>query len=361
MERSNANPALRLDVTVPDFVGGFGCAPACAWSIGTRTGRRSAPRPRRRVYSAALERTFAGSLPTQVVLGRFYNPAETYSGYWGRVLVRLGGRALGVGAVAGFEPDRWNEVPSTNVPKATVFSEWRLDGTAWDWQGDVSLHAAWPSDSLPEHTFAGLSQRLRTGPLRLSQDLQIDRDLSGAWKPSRISLRASLNLNAALSVRATALRRESYMPWRLDDVFAPQRDRLGVGLGVRARRAYGSFDVNEMRGPEETSQRAYSGFLSVPGPFGFLADGQRIALHRRGRHRHLPGSLGDVRCRQSSSPGRVSRLPFGLPGPRDALPLSGTVPGSAGGAGTARFDPPSIEVRRGPPPGSLQASLVRIF
>jgi len=145
--------------------------------------------------------------------------------------------------MVGFEPERWNERPSTDLPKATAFMDWRARGGGWRWQGNVSGHTIRPTNSMPTHTFVGSSQRLTVGPLFLSHDLQMDLDPTDSqWHLSRLRVRASLDLGANVAVRAGVARRESYIMGRLNSPFAPRNDRLEGGLAVRAGSTFLSAD-----------------------------------------------------------------------------------------------------------------------
>jgi thioredoxin reductase len=114
-----------------------------------------------------------------------HSPDESYSGFWDGLHLRYG-RESGLGVLVGFQPDLWNERPSTERPKASVVLDLARRGDAWRWSADVSAHQVRGAGLLPEHTFAGLSQSAAAGPLRLSQDLQVDRDpAAGGWRMSQ--------------------------------------------------------------------------------------------------------------------------------------------------------------------------------
>lgn len=240
--RTYATPSLRFDLTVPEAAAGF------TLRLSTRLAYRyssvdgSPPATSVRVYAAALERTFTAA-PVRMALGRFHSPAETYSGFWDGLFVRLGGRGVGVGALVGFEPDRWNERPSTELPKATVFLDAAARGRSWSWSADVSAHTVRPADSLATRTFFGASQRLRAGSVVLAHDLQLDRDPNGGGaRVSRLRLRSSLDLGGGVQIRAAASRRESFVMSRPDDPFGLRSDRLTVGGLVHSAGGFLSVD-----------------------------------------------------------------------------------------------------------------------
>ena len=247
IERTFATPALRVDVTVPGAVGGFTLHTSARVAYRYSSGDVVQPAGSARIYAASLERRFT-SAPLRVLLGRFHSPVETYSGYWDGVLLRVGRDALGVGAIVGFEPDQWNEGLSSELPKATVFVDGSARGPGWRWHGDVSAHTVRPADSLVAHTFVGATQRLTAGPLWLSHDVQADRHPDGgSWRVSRLNVRAGLEVATGVELRVGLARREAYLLLRPDDPFAPKRDRLDAGIGVRGGSGYLSADVDVSR------------------------------------------------------------------------------------------------------------------
>jgi hypothetical protein len=186
-----------------------------------------------RVYGLTLERDFT-DVPLRVVAGRFASPVERYSGYWDGALIRIGRRRFGVGAIVGFEPSLWNEKPSADLPKLTGFTDWEGRGSGWRWTGDVSAHTVRPRDGATDHTYLGLSQRILVGPLRLNQDVQVDRDpLDGGWRMSRLRVRASVDLGSNLDVRVGISRRERFLLGGMGNFFAPNSQRLDAGFAVR--------------------------------------------------------------------------------------------------------------------------------
>jgi len=250
--RSFATPALGLDARMPEAFRGFDFRTSLR--VAYRYSDRSIVQPATavRVRTASLRRAFT-SVPLELELGRFHSPVENYSGYWDGAMVRVGGPELGVGALVGFEPDRWNESASTEVPKASLFVNAGRDGPSWRWNGDLSVHSVQPrSDGATDHTFVGLSQRLTTRHLLLSQDLQVDRDpVSGGWRISDMRLRGVVPLSTDLDLRLGVARRERYLLWRPNDPFSPQRDRISGGLGYRIGRGYVGMDVS---GSESTGE-----------------------------------------------------------------------------------------------------------
>jgi hypothetical protein len=242
VQRTFATPVLRVDATVPEAIGGFTLRTSLRAAHRHASGSVIAPSTSVRVYAAHLERDFENA-PLRIAFGRFSNPVEAYSGYWDGLLVRVGGKGLGVGAIVGFEPERWNEKPSTERPKTTAFLDLDRRGRSWRWRGSVSAHTLRPTNDLPTHTYLGATQRLSLGGLTLSQRLQVDRDPSdGAWRISRLLVRGSVVLGGPVALRAGFSRRESYVLGGVQP-FAPRSDRMDAGLSIRGKGGFLSADV----------------------------------------------------------------------------------------------------------------------
>jgi hypothetical protein len=275
IDRTFATPAFRLDATVPGLMGGFRLRTSMRLAYRYSSEELIQPATSARVYAAALEREFT-TVPLRIALGRFHSPVESYSGFWDGALVRVGGN-VGVGAIVGFEPDRWNERPSTSLPKATVFLDGRGSGPGWRWAGDFSAHAVRPTDSLPDHTFFGASQRLSAGPLHLGHDVQVDRDLDGGrWRISRLRVDGSLDLGGGVQMRGAFSRRETWVQGASVAFFAPRRDRVDAGLALRGGGGYLALDGS--RGKDATGERSWGatgsfqiGGYSGPGLSGMVA------------------------------------------------------------------------------------------
>ncbi len=265
VDRTFATPALRFDVTVPDAVGGFELRTSARVAYRYAAQDASLLRPTSvRVYEAALDRRFT-SLPLRLTLGRFYSPAESYSGFWDGLMVRYGPESLGVGFLVGFQPDRWNETPSGELPKASVFVDTERRGRDWRWRADLSAHTVRPTTDLNGHTFLGLSQRIAAGPFRLSQDLQVDRDPDdGSWKVSELRMRSTVRLSPVVDLRVGVARDERYRLWTLSETFGPRRDRVDGGLGFRLGGAYLGLDASASR--QEDGRTSWGSTTSLSAP-----------------------------------------------------------------------------------------------
>ena len=268
VSRTFATPALRLDLRAPSAVAGFDLrlSSRTTYRYGTEPGFDHAWAPR--VYQFALERRFEG---VQLALGRFHSPGESFSGYWDGVSLRLGGAGLGVGALAGFQPDRWNQLPNAELPKATLFLDFDRQSGGTRWRGDVSAHMAWPTDGAPTHTFFGFGQRVSTDRLRISQEVQVDRDpFAGGLRLSRLTGQASVRVSRSVDLRAGVSRRQTYLIWAVapEDLFSSQRDRANLGVSLRGSRASASIDLGLNRDLSDQVTRSLTGFLSLPRLFG---------------------------------------------------------------------------------------------
>jgi hypothetical protein len=258
---TTANPALALDVTLPDVGAGFQLR--AGGRVSYRYHALGAPPTAVRVYTAALERNLPGSW-LQLSLGRFHSPDESYSGYWDGGRVRFG-RAFGLGVLAGLTPDLWNQSLSLDRPRVTMVLDGSARGARWRWSGDASIHRIWSrSGPEPTHTFVGVSQSLSAGPLRLGHDVQLDQDpVDRGWRLSRLGARASLGLGGGAELRGSFTRRASYLDVATPPFFSDRRDRVAVGVLLPFGPARVAADVSRSRDPRGDAT-SYTGSLWLP-------------------------------------------------------------------------------------------------
>jgi len=260
---------VRVGLTAPDAVAGFRIR--TRFRVEHRYSDRDLIQPRTaaRIYEAALDRQFT-SIPMRVELGRFHSSAESYSGYWDGLGLRVGDRSFAVGALAGFQPDRWNQNPAADRPKASVYVAGERSSDEWRWQGDLSAHLVLGPDSLPDHRFLGLSQRIRTGRIRINQDLQVDQDQTdGGVRISRLRVRGSLNLPAGLEATLGVSSHRGYSEWRSENIFGSRRDQAMAGLSYRGGRGPATavgLTVTRSRLELGSDAMGYSGFTRLPLP-----------------------------------------------------------------------------------------------
>jgi hypothetical protein len=261
VDRTFATPSFRFDATVPRALAGFQLRTSVRLAYRYSSEDLIRPAASTRVYAATLERVFT-AVPMRVALGRFHSPVESYSGFWDGALLRVG-RDVGVGTIVGFEPDRWNERPSFTSPKATVFVDASARGSGWRWAGDLSAHALRPTDSLPEHTFFGASQRVSVGPLRVGHDLQLDREEGGGWRVSRVRVNGSLEVGAGFQVRGGFARRETWISGLTEAFFAPRGERVDAGLSLRGPAGFISVDGSRVSDRSGRHSRGITGSFSL--------------------------------------------------------------------------------------------------
>lgn len=268
VERRFATPSISLRLTATQLPGGFTFE-----TTGRATYRYSDPEIVQpdlsvRVYQLSVAKEFDHA-PIQFRLGRFYNPYELYSGYWDGALLRVGGRGFGVGVVAGFQPDRANEGPSTDLPKYTAFADYAVGRGAVRYSGDLSFHQVKPKGEYLDHTFAGWSQALRVGGFRLTSDLQVDRDPElSEWKVTRARVTGAIPVARGFTLSGRYAHDRPYFLFRTSDFLPFARDQVGGGFDW--------FGGNASLRADVTANRFDDGgwSMSYGGSFGF----QRTAV-----------------------------------------------------------------------------------
>jgi hypothetical protein len=277
VSRTLATPALRLNATVSDLFAGFslraGGRVSYRYTSGPAFGRPTTVR----VHDLDLERRF-DRVPLQLTVGRFFSPAESFSGYWDGVATRVGSASFGGGLLLGFEPDRWSRSPSLDLPKATGFVDYRLGRGRMRWEGDVSVHLVAPRlEGWSDHLFFGLGQRVTLGPLRLRAEIQADREpTGGGFRVGEAVAQATVALAPAVSLRVGGARRERFTVSGAADPFGPRRDRLGGGLSVRAGRLSASADYALNRYEGGRDRNTWSGALAISGVPGLPTGSWRL-------------------------------------------------------------------------------------
>ena len=266
VSRTLATPALRLDATVTDLFGGFTLRTRGRVSYRYTSGPDFGRPTTVRIHDLSLERRFTG-VPLRLTLGRFFSPAESFSGYWDGVAARVGGPSFGGGLLLGFEPDRWSRAPSLDLPKATGFLDFRLGQGRMRWDGDLSVHLVAPRlEGWQDHLFVGLGQRLTLGPLRLRAEVQADREPEGGGvRIGEAVAQATVAVSPAVVLRAGGARRERYTLSGADDPFGPRRDRIGGGVSLRFGRVGVSADHALNRYAGGRDRTTWSGAVSVRG------------------------------------------------------------------------------------------------
>jgi hypothetical protein len=285
VERRFASPSMSLRLVATQLPGGLTFE-----TTGRATYRYSDPEIVQpdlsvRVYQVSIAKEFDNA-PIQFRLGRFYNPYELYSGYWDGALLRVGGRGFGVGVVAGFQPDRANEGPSTDLPKYTAFADYAVGRRTVRYTGDLSFHQVRPKGAYLDHTFAGWSQALRVGGFRLASDLQVDRDPElSEWKLTRARVTAAVPLARGFTLNGRYVHDRPYFLFRTTDLLPFARDQVGGGFDWFGGNASFRADVTANRFDEGGWSMSYGG------SFGFQRTGiLGLGLNAGGTYWTLEGS-----------------------------------------------------------------------
>ncbi len=256
-------PTAGLHLRATELPGGLQFTTSARASYRSSSDAIIAPTTSVRVYQASLEKSFR-SLPLGIQLGRFYNRYEAYSGYWDGLLLHYGTR-FGIGAAAGFEPDRLNEGVSTALPKYSMFLDYHHLGRSTSYSVDASFHQARPDNGTPVHTYAGLSQRVRVRRFVLTQHLQVDRNPeSGRWVVTRAQARASVPLGRRADVHAGYTVRQPYQFGRSTDIIPFRRDHVTAGVTVGVGR--GTLNADVATAHQDGRPRYYNVTSSVAFP-----------------------------------------------------------------------------------------------
>jgi len=218
------------------------------------------------VYQASIEKDFE-RLPLQLRFGRFYNPVDLYGGYWDGASVRIGGRVFGIGAAAGFEPDRVNGGPDTDATKTSVFTDLMLRGPSADWQAGVVVHQDRAADGRTERFISG-SQRLRVGRATLLHRMRLDAAQGwGDWSVTQLHVIAVTPLVGRLLARGHYARRSfDWQPLEPDTV-RPHNERRGAGLLYSGSNFSLSGDASLTDWTDGGSARTYSASIAVQRTF----------------------------------------------------------------------------------------------
>lgn len=214
-----------------------------------------------RIYQASLGKVTG---PVRFALGRFYSPFETFSGFWDGVLTRFGGNGFGGGFAVGLEPERADETFSSDLPKYTLFLDYRLERRNVRYSGDVSFHQVRPRTDLLTHSFVGVSNRLRFERVSVGHDLQLDRNPeTGSWAVSRLQVRTSLPLAKGVDLHVRYAFRQPYLLWRTENVLSARREQAGAGVSYWSSHGTFGVDVTANRFDGGALSYTYSSSFSV--------------------------------------------------------------------------------------------------
>ncbi|MDP2470282.1 MAG: hypothetical protein Q8W46_05440 [Candidatus Palauibacterales bacterium] len=264
VDRQFSTPTMALRLGVAELPGGLDFRTNLRASYRASTDDVVQPQDFVRVYSLELRKDF-GSV--QASLGRLYNPYEPMSGYFDGAWVHVGGReGFGAGASAGLRPSREDGGISDSIPKYSVFANYSDRTGPLRYDAALSFTQEMPkADSLSNHSYIGLTQTLRTGPIRLSQSLAVDRDpTDDTWRVSRLLFGASAPIVGGMTAHARYSLRQ---PYRVEQIvpITYQRDRANLGLTYGFSGSIVGADVTADDVTEDGLGRSwtYSGWFSV--------------------------------------------------------------------------------------------------
>ncbi len=264
IDRRFTTPAVRLRMTIAQLPGGLTFNTNFRAASRFASGGTIEPRQSFRIYQASLEKSFE-TFPVQMQVGRFYNPFETFSGYWDGLLVHLGAEGFGIGGAVGFQPYLSNEDFSTDVPKYTAFLNYRKSKGAVRYYADLSGHTLQPKNGLPERTYLGLSQRFYWNRLSLSQRLQIDRNpINDAWVITQLDVRSSIPIGRRLSLLGQYLMRKPFVMLRPDDPISAKSERATAGFSYYLLNGTLGADVTANRWDDSDISFTYALHFSFP-------------------------------------------------------------------------------------------------
>jgi hypothetical protein len=178
--------------------------------------------------------------------------------------MHVGGRGLGAGFAAGFEPDRGNQGVSTTLPKVAGFVTYDIGDGPVRYATDVSFHYVNPKDDRPNHVYAGWSQYLRVQRLRLGSDLQVDRNPdTDTWVVTRLNATAALPLASGLELRGRLSMFQPYQFWLTTNLVSFRRDQANVGLYFWRPGGSVNVDVTAARLKDGETSYTYSGGFTL--------------------------------------------------------------------------------------------------
>jgi len=264
VERQFSTPTVALRFAAAELPGGLDFRTNLRASYRSSTDDIVRPDDFVRVYALELRKDF-GSV--QASLGRIYNPYEPMSGYFDGAYVHVGGReGFGGGVAAGIRPDRENGSISDSIPKYSLFANYSDRSGPLRYDVALSYTQEMPkADLLSNHSYVGLTQTLRAGPIRLRHSMAVDRDpTDDSWKVSRFLLGASVPIAGGLAAHARYSRRQ---PYRVTEIvpITYQRDRGNLGLTYTFSGSIVGADVtaNDVTDDRVGKSWTYSGWFNV--------------------------------------------------------------------------------------------------
>jgi hypothetical protein len=264
IDRRFTTPAVRLRMKIVRLPGGLtlntNVRAASRFASGDGIGTTQSLR----IYQASLEKSFR-SVPVQIHAGRFYNPFETFSGYWDGLLLHVGGEGFGAGVAAGFQPYLTNEDFRTDAPKYSAFVNYRKSSGAVRYYADLSGHKLQPREAPLGRTYLGLSQRFYWNGFSISQRLQVDRDpLDDRWTVTQFDVRSSIPIGRHLSLLGRYSMRESSVASPADDPIPTSRERATAGFDYYLFSGTLGADVTANRWDSSDISFTYASHFNFP-------------------------------------------------------------------------------------------------
>lgn len=264
VSRRFTTPSVRLRMRIAQLPGGLTLNTNFRAASRFASGGGIEPTQSLRIYQASLEKSFQ-NVPVQMRVGRFYNPFETFSGYWDGLLLHVGGEGLGAGVAAGFQPYLTNEDFRTDVPKYSAYINYRKSSGAVRYYADLSGHKLQPKDALLGRTYIGLSQRLYWNRFSVSQRLQVDQNpLNDRWTVTQLDVRSSIPMGRNLSLLGRYSLRESSVAAPAEDPIPASRERATVGFAYYLFSGNIGADVTANRWDSSDISLTYASYFNFP-------------------------------------------------------------------------------------------------
>ena len=260
LRRVFATPVARLRATVSGLPGNLQLNTNARAQYFTQ---QSGEQLSLRLYQASLDGEYRYA---RFQLGRFYNPYESFSGYWDGALLRFGGSGAGAGVALGYAPALGNEGFSTELPKATAFIDLHARNSHLRYDGGLSLHEQSEPFIEGKRTFAGMTQLLGLGPIYLSNRLQFGRTQTDDWAMWQFQSSASVNLGRALqaNLRYGAERLGLYTE---QPSSSAMRTRWTAGGTLSAAGMIAFLEAGQLNSGSDAAGVMMQGSLTVPRAF----------------------------------------------------------------------------------------------
>lgn len=254
--RNFTTPSIGLTYRVRGLPDGFDLQTSIRATQRSSTDGIVDPATLVQVYEAALVRRTRTS---EFKLGRFYDPYESFSGYWDGVMLHRGTEAFGVGVLAGFEPDRGNGGFQSTDPKVGAVVHARTVGAGLRYRSALSLNVIFPKGAGSTHAIAGVTQAIQVSGFAVSEDLQLDRNPTTThWVVTRFLGRVSSRLGQGGTAYLGYTILQPYVDWTVVNVIPYRRNQVNAGVGLWSAGGSINADVSSSQQEGLPSQWAYT-------------------------------------------------------------------------------------------------------